>query len=828
MQETHSTAEGARAGGLGPALAGFVMGTALQLQQPALWPAWAYAVGLLPALLLAGSSGLRARGLGWLLCAALAMGFALTGLRAGAIAQRQLDPALEGRDLDVSGVVAAMPQRNEGGLRFRFEVESARLDQAPVSLPPQLYLGWWGGVSDGAASPERQPAELRAGERWQLRLRLKAPHGNLNPHGFDYELWLWEQGLQASGYVRAGPKDPPPQRLGETWRHPLERARQTVRDAIFARLGSAGSDEAPDAALRRAGVLAALVTGDQGAIDRADWDMFRATGVAHLMSISGLHITLFAWVAMAGVGALWRRTARWGWRCCLWLPAPQAALLGGVALATAYALFSGWGVPAQRTVWMLLAVSALRLTARQWPWPLVWLLACAVVVAIDPWALLQAGFWLSFVAVGVLFAARVEARGDEAADLDRPWSEAGSLSARAAAAAATLLREQWVVSLALTPLSLLLFGQVSLVGLLANLIAIPWVTWVLTPLALCGVLVPPLWDMAAAALRPLAAGLQWLAGLPFATLSTPAPALWAGAAGVAGGALLAMRLPWRLRVLGLPLLLPALLWQAPRPAAGQFELLAADVGQGNAVIVRTASHTLVYDAGPRFSAESDAGHRVLVPLLRALGERVDTLMLSHRDTDHTGGARAVLAMQPQAALTGSLAADHELQALRPASRCEAGQRWDWDGVRFELLHPQPGDEGLTQKSNALSCVLRIDNGRHAALLPGDIEAAQEARLVAAAAPLRADLLLVPHHGSKTSSTPAFLDAVQPRLALVQAGYRNRFGHPAAPVMGRYSERNIRVIQSAGCGAARWSSSAPGLVRCEREQAARYWHHRLPD
>lgn len=822
MQTTHTGREGARAARIGPALAGFVLGTALQLQQAWLWPWWVYAALLLPALL----AWLPGRGRSWVLLAALALGFGLTGWRAGTIVDQRLDPALEGRDLDLVGVVAAMPQRSDAGLRFRFEVETARLGGEPVSVPPQVYLGWYGGVSVG---DEGQPAELRAGERWQLRVRLKAPHGNLNPHGFDYELWLWEQGLQATGYVRAGAKDPPPRRLGATGRHPLEAARQTVRDAIFARAGAPDAGEAPDAGLRRAGVLAALVTGDQGAIERVDWDVFRATGVAHLMSISGLHITLFAWGAMALLGRLWRRTARWGWRCCLWLPAPQAALIGGVALAAAYALFSGWGVPAQRTVWMLLTVSLLRLTARQWPWPLVWLLACAVVVAIDPWALTQAGFWLSFVAVGVLFAADAAGRhGAAPPDMAPPVHGLAASWGRGASALGALLREQWVVTLALTPLSLLLFGQVSLVGLLANLFAIPWVTLVVTPLALAGALVPPLWDLAAWTLRPLAASLQLLAQLPWATVSIAAPALWAGAAGVLGGLLLAVRLPWGLRALGVPLLLPVLLWQAPRPLAGQFELLAADVGQGNAVIVRTASHTLVYDAGPRFSAESDAGHRVLVPLLRALGERVDTLMLSHRDTDHTGGARAVLAMQPQAALTGSLAADHELQALRPASRCEAGQRWDWDGVRFELLHPPPGDADLAQKANASSCVLRIDNGRHAALLPGDIEAAQEARLVAAAAPLRADLLLVPHHGSKTSSTPAFLDAVQPRLALVQAGYRNRFGHPAAPVMGRYSERNIRVVQSAGCGAARWSSSAPDQVRCEREQAARYWHHRLPD
>ena len=808
-------------------LAGFIAGVALQLQQRALDPPAVYALLLAVSGAAWGALGLwgrSARPARWwrrarqamVLAGALTAGFGFAGLRAVSVAGQALDPALEGVDLSVTGVVAAMPQCIEPGLRFRLDVEAAARDGMPVVLPPRLLLGWYGGptvAADGATLELlRQPADLRAGERWRMTVRLKAPHGSLNPHGFDYELWLWEQGLRATGYVRAGPRDAPPQRLGATWRHPVEQARQSVRDAIMARV----ADGTPRQA-RSAGILAALVTGDQAAIERADWDIFRATGVAHLMSISGLHITLFAWVAVALIGAFWRRSARWGWPLCRWLSAPTAALIGGVLLAAGYAVFSGWGVPAQRTVAMLATVAALRIGARQWPWPTVWLLACAVVVLLDPWALTQAGFWLSFVAVGILFAT------DSGAADGRSKLESGYFLHQTR----RLVREQAVVTLALTPLSLLLFGQVSVVGFLANLVAIPWVTLVVTPLALAGVVVPPLWDVAAWALRPLAALLQALAALPFATLSVPAAPLWAGVAGVAGGALLAARLPWGLRLLGLPLLLPVLLWPAPRPAGGEFELIAADIGQGNAVLVRTAGHALVYDAGPRFSADSDAGHRVLAPLLRALDERVHTLVLSHRDTDHTGGARAVLAMQADAALLSSIEDEHELQALRPATRCEAGQRWEWDGVRFEVLHPRSADYGTGLRANALSCVLRVDNGRHSALLVGDIEAAQEVRLVEVQARLKADLLLMPHHGSKTSSTPAFLDAVQPRLALAQAGYRNRFGHPAPAVLARYRERGIEVVESARCGAATWTSARPQAVSCQRETARRYWHHAVP-
>ena len=809
------------AGWLTPALAGAVLGPALQLQQPALWDGASYALILLAAIALLscarwlrGQAGAR----GTLILVALALlAFGLTGLRASRFAAQGLDPALEGRDVSVTGIVAAMPQRSETGLRFRFEVESATVGGSTVRLVPQLYLGWYGGaVSEGAGRLElsRQAPELRAGERWQMNVRLKAPHGNSNPHGFDYELWLWEQGLQATGYVRAGPNDPVPHRLADTWRHPVERARQAVRDAVFERVADR----------RTAGLLAALIVGDQNAIDRADWDVFRATGVAHLMSISGLHVTMFAWAAALLVGMLWRRSQR----LCLAWPAQHAALVGGLLLATGYALFSGWGVPAQRTIWMLAAVGLLRLSGRRWPWPQVWLLACATVVTVDPWALLQPGFWLSFVAVGVLFAT----------DAGLPVAEGSGRARRAAGRVGAMLREQWVVTVALTPLTLLLFGQVSVVGLLANALAIPGVTLVITPLAMAGVALAPLWQLAAWAMRVLEVYLHWLAGLPFATVSMPAPPLWAGAAGVLGGLLLAMRLPWHARLLGLPLLVPVFLWQAQRPDGGQFELVVADIGQGNAVIVRTATHTLVYDSGPRYSAESDAGHRVVVPLLRALDERVDTLMLSHRDSDHTGGAAAVLAMQRRATLLSSIEEGHELQALRPSKRCVAGQRWEWDGVGFEVLHPFPGDYEGTPKPNALSCVLRISNGTHSALLAGDIELAQEGKLVAQEQALmrkgvnwpsllRADLLLVPHHGSKTSSSEAFLDAVHPSFALVQAGYRNRFGHPAAPVLERYRQRGIPVIDSPRCGAARWDSSQPLRVDCHRQTAPRYWHHRIP-
>lgn len=279
--------------GLVPALLGVLFGNALQLQQAALMQADDYLLGIglgLSLLVLC----LRARWpvLRWGLMGAAftVLAFASTGWRAQAYGSQALAPALEGRDMAVAGVVAAMPQHFEGGVRFLLDLESASLDGQPLRLPPRLELGWYAGSlargdasADSTAELQRLPAPLQAGERWQMTVRLKAPHGAINPHGFDYELWQWVQGIQATGYVRLGARDAPPVRLGFTWQHPVQWARGQVRDQILLHLSDSES----------AGLIAALVVGDQAAIDREDWDVFRATGVAHLMSISGLHITMF-------------------------------------------------------------------------------------------------------------------------------------------------------------------------------------------------------------------------------------------------------------------------------------------------------------------------------------------------------------------------------------------------------------------------------------------------------------------------------------------------------------------------------------------------------
>lgn len=789
------------------ALLGVVAGVALQLQQAELWSAGVYVAFLLAAGVAAGFASKceshNWRVLLWALAFACASG-GLTGWRAVAYWQDALPHELEGQDLNLVGQVSGLPRVGSRGVQFEFLVESAQLKGQAVRVPSTVQLGWnqpfggTGAVEAGEGLPDRAALpQVKAGQRWQLTARLKRPHGLFNPQGFDLELWMWEQGLQASGNVRIGRKQPAPVLLAGTGWAPVAAVRQSVRDAIFQRVSDA----------RAAGVLAALVVGDQASIDAADWQIFRVTGVAHAVAISGLHITMFAVMAVWAVGWVWRLCAlRWP-ALLFFVPATTAAAVGGMLLAAAYAVVAGWGVPSQRTVVMLAVVTVLRLSGRRWPWPVLWLSAMAAVLLLDPWALLQAGFWLSFVAVGVLFAS----------------SGPDVLVARGLKQhVATMARTQIIVTVALTPLTLLLFGQVSLIGLVANLLAIPWVTWLVTPSTMLGVLFAPLWSIGAWAVQGMTWVLEWLAAAPWAVLERPALPLLLGVLAMAGAMLLVLRLHWSWRMWGLLLAWPALTYVPPRPDLGRFEVLAPDVGQGGAILVRTKHHTLLHDAGPQQGSSGGAAQRVLLPLLRAQGERLQGVVISHSDSDHAGGLPVIAAKFPRAELWASF--DTQSVAGRPATRCEVGQQWVWDEVTFTVLHPHSVDYEQAQEDNALSCVLKITAADGTvALLTGDISVKEEARLVQLYPALKVDLLVAPHHGSKTSSSALWLDAWRPRQIVIQSGYRNRYGHPSPQVLARYDERGIPWFNSPDCGAARWRSADPQAVECQRQTQRRYWH-----
>jgi len=799
-------------GGPAPGLLAWSAGTFIQLFQPSLWPLSHYvaicvvstSAWLVSHFLTSYRVVCRNRHVCSRVLCLVCMAFAFTGWRAVHFQQQALLPALEGVDLWVTGVVAEMPQTRADGIRFKFKVEHATRhdDGMAVALPDSLSLGWYSNGFDGEA--KALPA-LRAGERWRLSVRPKRPHGFVNPGGFDAELWMWSQGLQASGQVREANI---PQRLGRTWLYPLEQWRQSTREAIF----RAVSDS------RWAGQMAALLVGDQSSITAHDWELFRLTGIAHLMSISGLHITLWAVIASRLVSVIWRHSDLLGRSLCLRYPAVLAGLWGGLCFAWAYALFSGWGVPAQRTVCMLTVISLLQWRACRWPVWECWFLAAAAVGVWDPWALLQPGFWLSFVAVGVLFLLPQQSRVSVTTNIvvSSRWQ-------RITGHFQQLWREQWWLTLVLTPLTLWFFQQVSVVGLGVNLLAIPWVTLVVTPLAFAGVLWSPLWHVGGWALQALMAMLEPLSSLSWAVWRSAAPPWWLGLLGLMGGVVWIRYQQLVVRVVALACWLPMFLWQSPRPAHGAVQLLFADVGQGNAVLLRTAQHSLMFDTGPRFGVDSDAGQRVLLPILQHMDERLDALVLSHQDSDHTGGVLSLKGQHSKALVWSSITQDHWLSQRIDQQPCIAGHRWKWDGVVFEFVHPLASDYNKPFSPNARSCVLRIHAQGRTVLLTADIEALQEQALVQRMGDaLKADVLLVPHHGSKTSSTEGFIDSVQPRWALFQHGYRNRYGHPAAVVVDRYKQRGIRMLYSPSCGAMHWSSDQPQEVLCQRDLDKRYW------
>jgi competence protein ComEC len=739
----------------------------LLLQQQAALPALAW---LLLAPVLAALAAWRRI---LLVPAAFAIGF----LWAAGVAQlrlaERLAPELEGRDLAVLGVVASLPSRGAQGLRFAFEPESAA---AP--LPGRLLLSWYG-----------TDAEVHPGERWRFTLRLRRPHGHANPHGFDYEAWLLERGIGATGYVR---ENASPERLGrrDSVADRIAQAREAVRGRFLAVLG-----ETP-----AAGILVALAVGDQRAIADEEWRLFARTGVTHLMSISGLHVTLvsglFAWL----VAALWRRVPR----LALALPARKAGAAAAIAAALGYALLAGFAVPAQRTFYMV-SVVALALWSGRIVSPARTLaLALAVVTALDPWAVLQPGFWLSFGAVALIFYVTAGWSAPEPRPLQ--W-----------------LRVQWAITAGLAPAALFLFSQVSVAGPLANALAIPLVSAVVTPLALAAAAIPveALLHVAEWLVQWLLQYLEWCAALPGAFWQQHVPPLWATLLALAGVAwlLLPRGFPWRAG--GLALMAPALLLPAPAPAPGEAWVTVFDAGQGLAVLVRTTGHALLYDAGPAFG-DSDSGERIVAPALVALGvRRLDELVLTHDDRDHVGGARAILERYEVPAVRHSLPEEHPLLALAGSPRrCLRGEAWDWDGVHFEFLHPAA--DGAPTRRNDLSCVLRVSAGGRALLLTGDIERSAEGALVREGLP-PAEALLVPHHGSRSSSSAPFLAAVRPRIAVAATGYRNRFGHPAPEVAERYAQAGAALLRTDRDGAVTVRLSAAGVrVAAERARRPRYW------
>ncbi len=704
-----------------------------------------------------------------------------------------LPPEWEGRDIELSGVVASLPQPYARSVRFEFDVE--QVNTAGAHVPQRILLSWWGSVArDGR--PATLP-ELYPGERWLLTVRLRRPRGGANPHGFDYEAWLIERGIRATGYVRARAAARQLAPMVHRPRYWIEAARERLRSRVLAAL--------PDRPY--AGVIAALAIGDQRAIPPQQWQVFTRTGVNHLMSISGLHVTMVSGLAFALAYWAWRRSAR----LTLAAPARKAAAVAGLAAALGYTLLAGFAVPAQRTLYMLAVAAAALWLGRMHSVSTVLAAALLVVLLMDPWAVLAPGFWLSFGAVAVILyvtAGRVS---------DPHWLPGW-------------LRVQWAVTVGLVPPLIALFQQVSLVSPVANAIAIPVVSLVVVPLTLAGAVLPFDFVLQLAALVMGACGavLEGLSAAPAAVWQQHAPPGWAVAAAVAGVGWLLLPRGFPARWLGVLLFAPLVLAGGARLAHGELRLTVLDVGHGHAVVVMTREHALVYDTGPAFGPGADSGNRIIVPFLRASGaRRLAGMIVSHDDVDHSGGAVSVLQALPVAWLLSSLP---DLDPLpleaEHAYRCYAGQRWEWDGVVFEMLHPERASyDDARIRDNDRSCVLKITTRAGRVLLPADIERRSEASLLARSGEaLRAEVLIAPHQGSRSSSTAAFVDAVNPRAVIFPVGYRNRFGHPHPDVVARYRALDSRTYRTDRDGAVTVTFGASGAIRIEPQRARyrRYW------
>ena len=690
----------------------------------------------------------------------------------------RLPADLEGVEIPIQGIVSSLPERDDKRLGFDFIITS----NTPT-LPHKIHLSWY--------YPD-QP--VKAGQHWAFTVKLKRPHATLNPNGFDYERQLFIEGIGATGYIRSQIKPALLER--DSIGFNVDIWRQTITDKLTDLLADSSS----------LGLIRALTIGDANDITAAEWDIFRKTGTTHLVVISGSHIGLIAGLVYLLVQKLWAWTG-----ILRWSP-PRVAAVVALSAGVFYSALAGFSVPTQRSV-VMLAVAMLAIISQRNSKPIHTLAAALIaVLAFDPLAVLSSGFWLSFIAVGLII-----------------YTVSGRLGKLNIITESVKLNG--VMSLSLAPLTLLFFQMISVISPVANFVAAPAISFLIVPLALLGVLLMFISPTLATGLFKLSdwllQGLSWLltqlAALPFAVINHPQPSLWAVL--LAGLAILLLLAPkgFPVRYLGGVLLLPLIFTNSPRPANGDMQLTLLDVGQGLAIVIQTAEHSLVFDTGSKFSTDSDQGKSVVLPFLRSQGiAKVDQLIISHGDNDHIGGAESLI---QGITVDKILTSVPEKLSVHQAIGCIAGQAWSWDGIDFSILSPA---EHLGSE-NDNSCVLQVKTAHGTALLTGDIEANAEAWLVKNnREQIKAQLLIAPHHGSKTSSTLEFLQAVRPEIVLIPAGYHNQFGHPHSDVLARYQALHANHLSSADSGAIIVDfKNGVREVSAWRQTNRRYWHN-TPD
>ena len=698
--------------------------------------------------------------------------------------EQRLPAERAGTVATVCGTIVSIPQQYDDYATFRFRPDSAAAAAGRPGLPPLLLVRWY-----------RSWPALAAGQHWRLELLLKPPWAPVNFRGPDREKGYFASGIGAVASVRNGQ----PLR-GDGGSAALTRWRERVFRAIAAQVADP----------RQRGLVQALAVGDRSGIGRADRRLLILTGTAHLLAISGLHIGLAAAGGMATARGL-------AWL----LPFPgsgralhSALICGGLLAAGLYAALAGFGTSTVRALAMLAAVLLAALSTRALHPARPWLLALCAVLLIDPFAPLGAGFWLSFLAVAALLFYFVPRSGSRLAP--RPWWR-------------TLLAAQGVVMVALLPVSAAWFQAFSGLGYAANLVAIPLVSLVTVPLVLAGTaalsfsagLAGLLWTGAGATAALLLRFLEWLAALQATPLPVAAPNLPVVTLALVGAFLLLLPRGVVGRWSGFFLLVPLFLPPRSGPPPGAIELEVLDAGQGTAVLLRTAGNSLLYDSGPGDGGEANVVSSVIVPAV-GRGPSPERILISHGDLDHAGGLQSVQRLYPRADLRANLPPP-DGAAQGPTAglpRCQAPQAWRWGDVQFEVLHPTPA---LPYLGNDSSCVLEVRGPGGNILLGGDVSAAVEQRLLQFA-DSRYDLLLVPHHGSTTSSSSAFVRAARPRVAVAAAGLGNRFGFPRPEIRQRYERAGARFLSTGACGALRFLLSADGRIeaRSARRERPGIW------
>ena len=696
-----------------------------------------------------------------LMIVALSSGVFLATWSAKSQLERQIPAKLQGKELIVQGKIIDIPDRRADGTRFRLKIDKAHLaadHEATLLVKGIIRLGWY---------QERQ--DPRAGEVWQLKVKLKRPSGFMNPGGFDYEKWLFTERISATGYVRKDVKQAN-QRLAEAKWWSLNSIRENIHHTIQETVSNKAS----------AAVLSALVVAVRTDLTDQQWSDLSKTGTTHLIAISGLHIAVVAAFAFFPVMLLWRLFPSLNEK----MPVRVAGGIAAVIMATIYAMLAGFTLPTQRALLMVVIALLGLLSRKHYSSSSILAAALLGVLLLDPLAGMTISFWLSFLAVALILVF-----------LNRQLGQPRY----------ALIKLQFVLSLGMLPLTLLFFGNASLSSPIANFVAIPWVSLVVVPLSLFALLLMPVSSFLSESLFKLASiTIDWLfKGLALlsdseimALSSAEIPSIYLIMAFL-GLVFLLLPKGFPARWLGLIAFIPAFFFSVEQPKHGEFEYTLLDVGQGMGSVVRTQNHKLVYDTGTRLSDSFDVGKLVMLPFLRSKNiDQLDTLIVSHDDIDHSGGAKAIIS---EIKVKELMSSSTLLFGGETVTKCETGQHWEWDGVQFQILSP---DKDFMANDNNLSCVLKVSNENHSLLLTGDIERKTEKIILQEIDKknLESEVMIVPHHGSKTSSTPAFIEAVSPSLALIPVGYRSRFGHPKPEIIERYLSRDIPILDTVSSGA----------------------------